>query len=71
MPEASMDQFHMGINLGHDRSVAVVKDGEILIAIEQERLDGIKHSVGSMLQHPSRFVKFRCPVIAFAIALTP
>ena len=56
-----MDQFHMGINLGHDRSVAVVKDGEILIAIEQERLDGIKHSVGSMLQAPQSLRQIQVP----------
>ena len=36
--EMAMDQFHMGINMGHDRSVAVVKNGEILVAIEQEML---------------------------------
>ena len=56
-----MDQFHMGINLGHDRSVAVVKDGEILVAIEQERLDGIKHSVGSMLQAPQSLRQIQVP----------
>ena len=42
----------MGINMGHDRSVAVVENGKIVIAIEQERLDRIKHSVGFMLQAP-------------------
>lgn len=40
----------MGINMGHDRSVAIVKNGEIVVAIEQERLDRNKHSVGYMLQ---------------------
>ena len=47
-----MSGYHMGINLGHDRSVAIVRDGEIVVAIEQERLDRIKHSVGLMLQSP-------------------
>ena len=56
-----MDQFHMGINLGHDRSVAVVKDGEILVAIEQERLDGIKHSVGFMLQASQSLRQIQVP----------
>ena len=37
---------HLGINLGHDRSAAIVVGGKIHIAIEQERLDRIKHSVG-------------------------
>jgi len=47
-----MGQWHMGINLGHDRSVAIVRHGEIIVAIEQERLDRSKHSVGLMLQAP-------------------
>lgn len=47
-----MRQWHMGINLGHDRSVAIVRDGEIVVAIEQERLDRSKHSVGLMVQAP-------------------
>ena len=29
--------YHLGINLGHDRSVSIVKDGEIVMAVEQER----------------------------------
>lgn len=44
--------YHMGINLGHERSVAIVKDGEILVAIEQERLDRRKYSLGYTLQAP-------------------
>ena len=56
-----MGQFHMGINLGHDRSVAVVKDGEILVAIEQERLDGMKHSVGLMLHAPQSHRHIQLP----------
>ena len=34
--------YHLGINMGHDRSVAVVQDGKVIVAIEQERLDRIK-----------------------------
>ena len=45
-----MSDYHLGINMGHDRSAVVVRDGEILIAIEQERLDRIKHSVGFLYQ---------------------
>jgi carbamoyltransferase len=45
-----MDDYHLGINMGHDRSAAVVRGGEILVAIEQERLDRIKHSVGFLYQ---------------------
>ena len=61
LAEVAMDQFHMGINLGHDRSVAVVKNGEILVAIEQERLDGIKHSVGFMLQASQSLRQIQVP----------
>lgn len=42
--------YHMGINLGHERSVAIVKDGAIQVAIEQERLDRQKYSLGYLLQ---------------------
>lgn len=42
--------FHLGINLGHDRSAAIVKNGEILVAIQQERLDRRKHSIGILHQ---------------------
>lgn len=45
--------YHMGINLGHERSVAIVKDGEIRVAIEQERLDRQKYSLGYLLQSAS------------------
>lgn len=34
----------MGINMGHDRGVAVVSNGILLGAIAQERIDRIKHS---------------------------
>ena len=47
-----MGQWHVGINLGHDRSVAIVQEGKIAVAIEQERLDRKKHSVGMALQAP-------------------
>ena len=56
-----MSQLHMGINLGHDRSVAVVRDGEIIVAIEQERLDRIKHSVGFMVQSPHILRQIQVP----------
>ncbi|NRA13750.1 MAG: methyltransferase [Crocinitomicaceae bacterium] len=43
-------QYHLGINLGHDRSAALVADGKIIVAIDQERLDRQKHSIGFMHQ---------------------
>ena len=51
----------MGINLGHDRSVAVVSDGKLLVSIEQERLDRIKHSVGFMYQSPGEMRHIQVP----------
>ncbi len=65
----SMSQFHMGINMGHDRSVAIVKDGEILVAIEQERLDRQKHSVGFMLQSPDALNQIQIPEESVAYCL--
>lgn len=56
-----MGEFHMGINMGHDRSVAVVKDGQLIVAIEQERLDRFKHSVGFMLQAPEVMGQIQVP----------
>ena len=41
----------LGINIGHDRSAAIVKDGLLLGAIAQERIDRKKHS-------PSFYVPF-------------
>lgn len=40
----------LGINLSHDRSAALVRDGEVIVAIEEERLDRIKHSEGFLVQ---------------------
>ena len=56
-----MSGYHISINLGHDRSVAVVQDGEIRVAIEQERLDRIKHSVGFMVQSPTQMKHIQVP----------
>ncbi|CAK7079313.1 carbamoyltransferase C-terminal domain-containing protein [Tissierella sp.] len=36
----------LGVNYSHDRSACLIKDGKIVVAIEEERLDRIKHSVG-------------------------
>ena len=43
---ASTNEFHLGINVGHDRSAAIASGGRILVAIEEERLDRQKHSPG-------------------------
>ncbi len=45
-----MSRYHLGINLGHDRSAAIIRDGEIIAAIHQERLDRHKNSIGLLLQ---------------------
>jgi carbamoyltransferase len=56
-----MTQHHMGINLGHERSVAIAKDGEIIVAIEQERLDRHKYSPGYMLHAPGVAAQMQIP----------
>lgn len=35
--------------MGHDRGVAIIKDGTVIGAISQERLDRIKHSSSSKI----------------------
>lgn len=39
-----MGKISLGINIGHDQGVAIIKDGKLLGAISQERIDRIKHS---------------------------
>jgi carbamoyltransferase len=39
-----MDRFALGIHIGHDRSVSLVKNGTLIGHIAQERIDRIKHS---------------------------
>ena len=64
-----MGNYHLGINLGHDRSVAIAKDGEIIVAIEQERLDRMKHSVGFMLQSLDQINQIQIPGESIAYCL--
>jgi carbamoyltransferase len=42
----SIQDLHLGLNLGHDRSAALVSGGRLLVAVEEERLDRCKHSPG-------------------------
>jgi carbamoyltransferase len=62
-------QYHLGINLGHERSVAIVKDGEILVAIEQERIDRQKYSPGYMLHSPGDASQIQLPHEAIRYAI--
>lgn len=64
-----MTQYHMGINLGHERSVAIAKDGEIIVAIEQERLDRHKFSPGYMLHAPGVAAQMQIPAEAIRYCL--
>jgi carbamoyltransferase len=61
--------YHLGINLGHERSVAIVKDGEIVVAIEQERLDRQKYSPGYMLHSPGDASQIQLPHEAIRYAI--
>ena len=64
-----MSGYHLGINMGHDRSVAVVKDGRVVVAIEQERLDRVKHSVGFILAAPHSVELIQVPGESIAYCL--
>ncbi|MCC5465362.1 carbamoyltransferase C-terminal domain-containing protein [Pelosinus baikalensis] len=50
MATSNEPMYHLGINLGHDRSAALVRNGKIEIAIQQERLDRTKNSIGFLHQ---------------------
>ncbi|ACU37802.1 carbamoyltransferase family protein [Actinosynnema mirum] len=39
----------LGMNLSHDRSACLIRDGEVVVAIEEERLDRMKHSEGFLV----------------------
>lgn len=56
-----MPYYHLGINLGHDRAVALVRDGEIVTAIQQERLDRYKHSLGFLHQSAGNPAQIQVP----------
>ncbi|MBD2438392.1 carbamoyltransferase C-terminal domain-containing protein [Nostoc sp. FACHB-110] len=64
-----MTQYHLGINLGHERSVAIAQDGEIVVAIEQERLDRHKYSPGYMLHAPGVAAQMQLPAEAIRYCL--
>ena len=64
-----MRRIHLGLNLGHDRAAALVQDGEILVAIEQERLDRCKHSTGFMLQSGGDMRRIQPPYEAIRYCL--
>lgn len=57
-----MEKYHLGINLGHDRSAAIVTKGEIKVAIQQERLDRSKHSLGYLHQFIGDNRKIQLPL---------
>ncbi len=41
----------LGINIGHDRGAAIVRDGRLIGAIAQERIDRIKHSPSTQVPY--------------------
>lgn len=64
-----MLRSHLGINVGQDQSAALVIDGEIRVAIQQERLDRVKYSVGILLQSPGIPSAIRLPDAAIRYCL--
>ena len=45
------DIYSLGIHIGHDRCVALVKNGNLLASLAQERIDRIKHSDSSEIPY--------------------
>ena len=43
----------LGVHIGHDRGACLVRDGKIVVAISEERLDRIKYSPGSEIPYLS------------------
>lgn len=41
--------YVLGINDGHDSSVSIVKNGEVIAAIAEERLRNVKHACKALL----------------------
>lgn len=39
-----MEHISLGIHIGHDRGACLIKNGQVLAAIPNERLDRVKHS---------------------------
>jgi len=56
----------LGVNIGHDRGAALVKDGEVLCAVSLERLDRNKHSVGVVLPYQAMEYCLRVGNYAYA-----
>ena len=44
-----MPVFCLGFHIGHDRGASLIKNGTIVAAIAEERLDRVKHSKGEFL----------------------
>ena len=59
--KSNVFNYHLGINLGHDRAASLVRDGEVIVAIHQERLDRRKHSVGVLHQSANDFSQVQPP----------
>ncbi|MFI8192203.1 carbamoyltransferase [Streptomyces sp. NPDC085946] len=41
--------YVLGINLSHDRAACLLQDGRVVAAVEEERLDRLKHSEGFII----------------------
>ena len=35
----------MGLHFGHDASISIIRDGEVLLCVERERLSRVKHAL--------------------------
>jgi carbamoyltransferase len=60
--------YILGVNMSdHDRSVCLLRDGEIAWAIANERLDRRKHSTGRLRRDPSNMVVLPWQAITFVL----
>jgi carbamoyltransferase len=48
-----LPRISLGIHIGHDRGAALVREGELVAQMSEERLDRIKHSNSPMLPYKS------------------
>lgn len=44
----------MGLHFGHDASISIIRDGEVLLCVERERINRVKHAISI---HPADIVK--------------
>ena len=52
----------LGLNVWHDRAACIVENGKVIVAIAEERLDRVKHSL-EKVHLPSRAISYCCAMV--------